>query len=55
MADLTYRAIFTILLDSIFRVDVRILNCPDPLSKQEIAMELVTVMGNRGNPNNNPT
>ena len=37
-----------------FCVDVRVLNCPDPPSKQEIAMELVTVMRNRGNPNNNP-
>ena len=36
-----------------FCTNVRILNCADPPSKQEIAMELVTVMRNHGNPNNN--
>ena len=37
-----------------FCVDIKVLNCADPPSKQEIAMELVTVMRNVGNPNNNP-
>ena len=31
-----------------FAQDIRLLNCPDPPSKEEIAMELVTVMRNHG-------
>ena len=33
-----------------FCANIRILNCADPPTKNEIAMELVTVMRNHGNP-----